>query len=227
MTGLLVHLGGLMGLAFAEPLVEDELEDGSVPMYGQEVYPEVPTPSETEALPVGARGEVPETSFTEPVPAPKPAPVPEPAFTEPEPAPKPGVSEPVIPEVAPEPPMQTLSASKPGPRPGIPYNQGTRDQGWADGRGDAEGYVRVGPTLIPSVGAGAIVPVCGCVGASLIAAVVPVNEPGTDAYRSGSDAYQDGYLEGYRSGVRRQRVTYTVLGGAIGTSVTVFLLINV
>jgi len=211
--GVLVHVGCFMGLAFAEPLVEDELEDGSVPMYGQEVYPEVPAPSEAPPLPVEASGEVPGPSFTEPEPLPEPEPA-VPELAGPESAP------------APAPPMEVVTESRLGPRRWIPYNEGTREQGLAHGRVDAEDIVRLRPTVFPSACAGAVIPVCGCVGAGVVGAVLPIDEPPNNDYLNGSDAYQSGYLKGYRSGIRRQRVAYTLLGGAVGTSVTLVLLFS-
>ena len=265
----------LLTVALADPLLEDVLEVGSVPVYGYGIYPTPPVgPYEGSASPTpvvashwgaetapDARVVPASKPVREAVPEPVPEPLPE-ASPEPEPvveleAPLPDFvldegdiwEDFDIPEVADaDPGRETALAvqSEPdaqlepdarlepvaiveaepldrGPRPGpteyIVYDGGTYEQGYARGQRDATASAK-GPFIGGTV-AGAVVPGCGCLGASVVAALVPVEVGGGD-YQRGSVAYEDGYIDGYKRSERRQRIGYAFLGGAIGSSVALF-----
>lgn len=240
----------LLAFALAEPLLEDALEVGSVPVYGSERYPTPPVAPVQGHEPAPA---APAVRAVAPVaePAPRVEAVVEAVPVDDDPLPHVLLDDDVwdvdIPEVAdadpgresalaaqdgpsaaPEPvavveseeePPAALRSVQPGPTDYIAFNEGTYEQGFA--RGQREATARAKGPFLGGTLAGAIIPVCGCLGASTVAALVPT-EVGPGDYQRGSKAYEDGYIAGYKSSARKQRIGYAFLGGAVGTSIGIF-----
>jgi len=166
----------LLTLVLADELLEDRLEQGNVPMYGQEMYPISPdwlasrgattkktvhsnTPKKKEAAaPVVTSTAKPEpkkkeaaapvvTSTAKPEPSPKEAAAPVlPSTAKPEPPPKEAAA-PVLPSTAkPEPPPKD---PLPGPKAYIAQGEGSYKQGFASGKADARPnkWAFIGPGL--------------------------------------------------------------------------------
>ena len=217
----------LLTLVLAGPLLEDQLEEGHVPMYGHEVYSPVPQ-ARAPVAPPPVRSETVWTPVepVEPVEAIVESdefdgfddneepwyPVIE-AVDEPAPVA-------VVATVEPEPPV-VLAAEKPGPTASIRHNEGSYDQGFARGERDAAPSAI---SFLGGLGAGAVLPVCGCVGAGVIAGVIGVEGPEPGDWENGSADYQEGYVAGWTASTRKQRVVYTLMGGLVGTTVTVVVL---
>lgn len=96
--------------------------------------------------------------------------------------------------------------------------------GWSyyDGKmaGVAEARLATGYAAHGAAGlaAGLVCGGCGCVGAPAVELLVSPGVP-QGAWQAQDTAYQRGYIDGYRTEMRKRRAYYALAGGAIGASV--------
>jgi len=186
----------LLTLVLADELLEDRLEQGNVPMYGQEMYPISPDWLASRAT----------TKKTVHSNTPK----------------KKEAAAPVVTSTAkPEPKKKD---PLPGPKAYIAQGEGSYKQGFASGKADARPnkWAFIGPGLgvalaLPADEEALVgVMMLGCAGGTALAAVLPA-APDEGDWQLGSASYQQGYRDGWKHSMRRRRALYAVSVGTAGT----------